>query len=41
MTEPEIKGTITLADGSTSEFVIYPDYWEQWGEAQRAAGPNR
>ena len=28
----EIRGTIVLADGSTSEFAIGTDFgWQQWG----------
>ena len=28
----EVKGTITMADGSTSEFRIFTDGgWSQWG----------
>ena len=34
-----IAGTITLTDGSTSEFSIETDgVWQQWGAAQRRLG---
>ncbi len=30
-----IEGTVTLADGSTSKFIITADYgWQQWGATQ-------
>jgi sensor domain CHASE-containing protein len=35
----QIRGTITLADGSTSEFTTEPDLgWQQWGADQRRLG---
>lgn len=35
----EIKGTITLEDGSTSEFSIVADIgWQQWGADQARLG---
>ena len=35
----EVKGTIVLADGSTSEFSIFKDAgWIQWGAARDRLG---
>lgn len=35
----EIKGTIVLADGSTSEFSLIEDYgWQQWGASNERLG---
>ena len=37
----EIKGTITLADGSVSEFMIGRDgVWQQWGARQERLGES-
>lgn len=42
MSDPKVasvSGTITLADGSVSEFVIGTDYgWQQWGATRERLG---
>jgi len=38
-TETSITGTITLADGSTSEFSVNNEYgWQQWGATTERLG---